>query len=80
VDKTAAAIADVMERARTIGRRVGCAIARDVLAEPELLGREWTGLDPLDGERFRSAGLVAGTAAWSLAEEAAEAAYHEVIR
>lgn len=61
-----------------IGRHVGQAIARDVIATPEL-PRQWTGLDPQDGDQLTTAGIEPGTAAWAAAEAAAEAEYLRLV-
>lgn len=67
-----------IETPEAVGRRVGRAIARDVLSDADL-SREWTGLDPQDGDQFLAAGLVAGTPEWDRAETAAESAYREAL-
>ncbi len=59
--------------ARRVGAEVGEAIARDVLADD--MDREWTGIDPQDGDRLTAAGIEPGTPEWEAAEEAAEEAY-----
>ncbi len=61
-----------------IGAFVGRAIARDV--NRLKLPRNWTGLDPQDGDQLLAAGIDPGTPAWDAAEDAAEAAYRETIR
>lgn len=66
-----------MTTAKQIGEKVGRAIARDVLADG--LPREWTGLDPQDGDQLAAAGLEPGTPAWGEAELAAEVAYHRML-
>ena len=60
-----------------IGRRIGRAIARDVIADD--MPREWTGLDPQDGDQLTAAGIAPGTAAWDDAETAARREYLRVI-
>ncbi len=67
-----------MTNAIEIGRFIGLAIAADV--NRLKLPRNWTGLDPQDGDQLMSAGIDPGTPAWDAAEEAAEAAYREIIR
>lgn len=59
--------------ATDIGERVGRAIARDVLADD--MPREWTGIDPQDGDKITRAGVRPGTPEWAEAEEAARVAY-----
>ncbi len=61
-----------------IGTRIGRAIAADV--NRLKLPRNWTGLDPQDGDQLLAAGIDYGTPAWDAAEEAAEAAYREEMR
>jgi hypothetical protein len=70
--------AKIMTTACEICRKVGKAIARDVIADG--LPREWTGLDPQDGDQLQSAGIMAGTPEWSEAEEAAREAYMLELR
>lgn len=62
---------------KEIGERIGRAIADTVRGER--LPREWTGLDPQDGDQLLAAGFAAGTPEWDEAEAAAEAEYHRVI-
>ena len=64
--------------ADTIGTRVGQAIAREVLADPEL-PREWTGLDGQDGDILTAAGLTPDTPDWDLAVRAARQAYLDTL-
>jgi len=59
------------------GRRVGRAIARDVIADG--MPRQWTGLDPQDADQLSLAGIEPGTEDWARAEEAARAAYKEEL-
>ena len=63
----------MMTAAYEIGTRVGRAIAHDVLADS--LSREWTGLDPVDCDQLVAAGIEPDTAAWTVAEATAKAAY-----
>jgi hypothetical protein len=63
--------------AKELGRKIGQAIARDVLADD--MPREWTGLDPQDADLLTSAGLQPGTTEWTKVEDAAEIAYHDTI-
>lgn len=65
-------------KAAEVGARVGRAIARDVLADG--LPREWTGLDPQDGDQLTAAGIEPGTPEWDEAEAAAHEAYQEMVR
>ncbi len=64
--------------AREIGRTVGQAIARDVMADADMT-LEWTGLEAQDGDQLAAAGFATGTQEWADAEEAAEEAYHEIV-
>lgn len=68
-----------MATATEIGRKIGAAIARDVLAEDDL-PFEWTGLDAQDGDQLLAAGFVAGTPEWAEAEAAAKAEYDLVLK
>lgn len=66
------------QSSRDIGRRIGRAIARDVLAEG--MPREWTGLDPQDGDQLAAAGIAPRSAEWDAAVAEAELAYREIVR
>lgn len=65
-------------KATELGRTIGQAIARDVLADSDM-SREWTGLDEQDGHQLLAAGIDADTPEWAEAERAAEAAYRAVL-
>jgi hypothetical protein len=67
-----------LARAVKVGAAVGRTMARDVVADG--LPREWTGLDPQDGDRLTAAGIEPGTPEWNEAEEAARVAYEETVR
>lgn len=62
-----------MSTAKSIGEKIGRAMARDVLAED--MPREWTGLDAQDGDVATGAGLRPGTDEWEEMEQAARRAY-----
>lgn len=64
--------------AQEIGARIGNAIARDVLATPEL-DAEWSGIDEQDFEQMRAAGIEADTADERLSLAAARRAYDRII-
>jgi hypothetical protein len=78
IDRLLAGLSDRLLQAEQIGVRIGQAIARDVRVNPEL-PREWTGLDPQDGDQLLAAGFERGTPEWDAAEEMAEAAYLEAM-
>ena len=61
------------ETPEEVGGRVGYAIAKDVITNG--WPREWTGLDPQDGDQFTAAGLEPESAEWLAAEETAKKAY-----
>ena len=63
--------------AEQIGRRIGRAIARDVLAG--VMSREWTGLDPQDGDQLTAAGIVPDSSDWDKACTAAHETYIEAL-
>ena len=63
-----------IELASTVGKRIGKAIAKDVLAEG--MPRQWTGLDPQDGDQLTAAGIEPNTHLWAMAEAIAEHEYH----
>lgn len=65
-------------RAKEVGKRVGEAIARDVIAER--MSREWSGLSGQDGDQFTAAGIEPITDEWDAAEAAAKVAYLEYLR
>ena len=48
-----------------LGRQIGNAIARDVLASD--MPRTWTGLDAQDGDQLTAAGIMPDTADWEQA-------------
>ena len=56
-----------------LGRKIGNAIARDVLAEA--MPRTWAGLDAQDGDQLTAAGILPDTAEWEQAERAARDAF-----
>jgi hypothetical protein len=56
-----------------LGRQIGNAIARDVLASG--MPRTWTGLDAQDGDQLTAAGILPDTADWEQAECAARDAF-----
>lgn len=59
--------------ATEVGTKIGRAIARDVLADD--MPREWTGIDPQDGDIATEAGINPDTAEWNEMESSAEKAY-----
>jgi hypothetical protein len=61
-----------------VGYRVGRAMARDVLADPDM-PREWTGIDPQDADQFAAAGLEPGTPEWERQEAIAAAVYSAAL-
>lgn len=63
-----------IEDARLIGARIGKAIARDVIADPDM-SSDWTGLDAQDGDQLLIAGFSLGTPEWAAAEASAHEAY-----
>jgi hypothetical protein len=60
-------------RATEVGRAIGEAMARDAKAED--MPREWTGIDPQDGDRATAAGIVPDTDEWDEMERSAREAY-----
>ena len=58
-----------IEKAKFIGQ----AIAHDVIREN--MSREWTGLDPQDGDQLLAVGLDSTMPEWSEAERIAREAY-----
>jgi len=56
-----------------IGRRIGQAIARDVVADD--LPRDWTGLDPQDADELTAGDYEPDTPEWAAAEEEARRFY-----
>lgn len=58
-------------------KKVGAAIARDVLAEKSM-DMDWTGIDAQDGD-ILTAAIDANSDAWGEAEEVAHATYDETI-
>lgn len=65
------------KRQKAAATMVGRAIAHDVLADA--MPREWTGLDPQDGDQLRAVGIEPGSDAWLAAEEMAARAYREAL-
>lgn len=63
--------------ASKLGRRIGLAMARDVVAEA--MPRTWTGFDAQDGDELTAAGMKIGTDEWNEAEAAAKEAYLAVV-
>lgn len=62
----------------SIGKRIGKAMARDVLADD--MPRAWTGLDAQDGDELLADGFEPSTPEWSVAQAAAKVAYHAALR
>lgn len=60
-----------------VGERVGRAMARDQLNDPDLLP-EFI-MSPEDGDQFTAAGIEPGTPAWDVAEHCAMQTFNEAI-
>ena len=56
-----------------LGKKIGNAIARDVLASD--IPRTWTGLDAQDGDQLTAAGITPDSPEWEQAETAARDAF-----
>ena len=66
-----------MTIARHIGRRIGLAVAEDTIAEK--MPRNWTGIDPQDGDILIQAGIRPGTPEWEDSERTARATFLEAL-
>ena len=56
-----------------LGRKIGNAIARDVLASD--MPRTWTGIEDQDGDQLTAAGILPDSPEWEQAECAARDAF-----
>lgn len=72
-----------MSKAIKIGKMIGRAIARDVMADHDMMAdgmtRKWTGLSPEDGDQLTAEGILRGTPEWETAEDAAQMEYDMLI-